>query len=213
MKKNIQNALDSWPNSFIKDTDLAKIIEKSDDARYSFVKRALKANKLIRIRKGLYLIDSKTQQKLPDEFELATLIYQPSIISLESALSYHGLIPEAVYTTTCVSPKRAQEFKTPIGIFKYTRVPTQDFYCEVKRIKTETGVIFIAEPWRALADLIYTKRKSWENLEQLEADLRINDEALINLDIKSIELLSQNYPSPRVRKQLKIFLKEIIKKR
>src|ERR1700733_10924754 len=101
MKKNIRDLLADWPRSFIRDVDIAELLNKTDNARYSIVKRALKAGLLIQVRKGLYLIASKIKQILPDEFELALLIYQPSVISLESALSYHGWIPEAVYTTTC----------------------------------------------------------------------------------------------------------------
>jgi predicted transcriptional regulator of viral defense system len=40
----------------------------------------------------------------------ATRIYQPAYLSLETALSYHGLIPEGVYTLICVSPRKTQEY-------------------------------------------------------------------------------------------------------
>lgn len=211
MRKNISDLLEGWPRIFIHDSDLKIILKTTNDARHSLIKRLLKSKALIRIRKGLYLITSKTKQALPDEFELASLIYEPSFISLESALSYHNLIPEAVYITTCVSPKRAQEFKTPIGIFSYTHVPEQGFYTEVRRVSTQTGTIFVAEPWRALADMIYTRHKIWKNLAQLEADLRIDINELLKFEIQSLELLSEKYASLRVRKQLKKFLNEITK--
>lgn len=212
MKKNIRDTLETWPRSFIRDSDLAKLLQRTVDSRYAVVKRALKAGILVRIRQGLYLIASKVKQKLPDEFELALLMYEPSIISLESALSYHGWIPEGVYTTTCVSPKRAQEFKTPLGVFSYKRVPDQGFYLGVERIATTTGTIMVADPWRALADFMYTRHKSWNTLEELEADLRIDPETLMASDTQLLEKLRENYPSPRVRRGLKKFLREITKK-
>jgi len=213
MKKNLQTILESWPKSFIRDDDLTQLLQTTDDARYALVKRAFKSGKLMRLKKGLYLIVHKIKQILPDEFELALLMYQPSMISLESALSYHGLIPEAVYSTTCVSPKRAQEFKTPIGIFSYKRVPAKGFYAGVSRISTPTGTILIASPWRALADFVYTRRKSWKNLAELEMDMRIDAETLINEDCQTLFILSTSYPSLRVRKQLTIFLNEVTQKR
>lgn len=212
MKTDIRDLLETWPRIFIRDNELAIILNRTNDARYSIVKRALKAKILIRIRKGLYFISNKMKQELPDEFELALFIYEPSIISLESALSYHNWIPEAIYTTTCVSPKRAQEFKTPIGIFSYKHVPEKGFYVGVSRIPRKNAAIFIADPWRALADFIYTNRKSWGNIAQLEADLRIDVDTVIESDIQLLKLLSESYPSPRVRKVLKKFLIEISKK-
>ena len=44
---------------------------------------------------------------------VANRIYQPSYISMETALSYYGLIPEAVYTTTAVSTLKTSTFNTP----------------------------------------------------------------------------------------------------
>ena len=212
MRKNIRDLLQDWPRNFIRDSDLADVLKTTNDARYSLVKRALKAGHLVRMRKGLYLIASKTKHILPDEFELTLLIYEPSIVSLESALSYHSWIPEAVYTTTCVTPKRAQEFTTPIGIFSYKHVPAQGFYEGVSRITTTTGTLLIAEPWRALADFIYTQRKSWENLDELEADLRIDVETAMESDTSLLKKLSENYPSPRVRMVLQKLLESIAKK-
>ena len=128
MEKKLQDLIEEWPQFFIQDSDLALRKKKSDDARYSAVKWALKKGVLIRVRRGLYLIADKIKRSLLDEFELALLIYGPSFVSLESALSYHGWIPESVYTTTCVSTKRAKAFETPIGVFRYKRVPEDQFY-------------------------------------------------------------------------------------
>lgn len=213
MGKDIRDLIEGWPKTFIQDDDLITFFaDKTSDARYSAVKRFLKEGWLVRIRRGLYLIvRNKSEALFVEEFELALLIYGPSFVSLESALSYYGWIPEGVYTTTCVSTKRAKEFKTPIGMFSYKRVPEEMFYTGVERIKTEKGVFFIATPWRALADFIYTRRKSWKNLSELESDLRIDRENFIKSDKKMLELLSKSYPSHRVCRNLKKFLKEISK--
>ncbi len=212
MGKSIRDLIEEWPKCFIQDDDLAMLfMDKTADARYSVVKRIFKEGLLIRVRRGLYLIESKVEPLFIEEFELASLIYGPSFVSLESALSYHGWIPEGVYTTTCVSTKRAKEFKTPIGIFSYKRVPSEKFYTGVDRIKTKKCVFFVATPWRALADFIYTRRKSWKKLSELETDLRIDREVLINSDRKILKILAENYPSRRVSENLKRFLKEIAK--
>lgn len=208
--KKFQDIIEDWSKSFIKDEDLAFLLNKSDDARYSIVKRALKTGLLTKLRRGLYLIANKAKQILPNDFELALTIYGPSFVSLESALSYHGWIPEAVYTTTCVTSKRSKEFKTPLGIFSYKHVPSDQFYLGVERIEIKPNIIILmASPYRALADFIYTRKKTWKNIFELEADLRIENEILIESDQKILELLIENYPSRRVRESLKKFLKNL----
>jgi len=211
MRNDLRDLLEDWPKCFIGNVDLEMLLEKTDDARYSVIKRAVKSGILIRVKRGLYLIFSKLKRSLLDEFELALFLYGPSFVSLESALSYHGWIPEAVYTTTCVCVKRAKEFKTPVGVFSYKRVPVEGFYIGVDRIETGKGIIFVATPWRALADFIYTKRRSWKNLAQLEQDLRIDNDTLIKSDQEQLNLLIEYYPSRRVRESLKRFAKEITK--
>lgn len=213
MKKSFRDLLDEWPRMYIHDRDLARLLKKSDDARYALVKRAIKSQLLIRLRKGLYLIASALKRVLPDEFELALLIYEPSIISLESALSRHGWIPEAVYTTTCTTPKRAQEFKNRYGLFKYVHVPAQGFFNGVARIQSATGIMMLADPWRALADFMYSRHASWKSLADLEADLRIDQDTACESDVELLKDLCERYPSARVRKGLKVFLKEIQKRR
>lgn len=205
----LEHLLSEWPRSFIRDVDLARLLNKTNNARYALVKRALKAKTLVRLRKGLYLIPGNNHDTLPHEFELALHLYQPSYVSLESALSYHGWIPEAVYTTTSVSSKRAQEFKTSLGIFSYKRIPEQSFYMGVERVATAAGIFFIADPWKALADVIYTQKKIWSSLEALEEDLRIEKSIAMGSDVTQLKTLAKTYPSPRVRRQLMLFLLEI----
>ncbi|MFH1832529.1 MAG: hypothetical protein ABH827_07090 [bacterium] len=235
MIKNIRDLIENWPRCFIRDVDLVMLFKnKTNNARYSLVKRAVQEGLLTRVRRGLYLIMRKTEPLFIEQFELASLIYGPSFTSLESALSYYGWIPEGVYTTTCVSIKRAKEFKTSFGVFSYKRVPEEQFYTGVTRIEntrientrigTKNTVFFVATPWRAIADLIYIRRKywkhecstrecstreCWKSLEELGGDLRIDRETFLNSDKEMLKLLAESYPSYHVCKILKRFLKEI----
>lgn len=96
----------NWPKSYISGIDLHYILDKTADSRQAIIKRAVRKGYLIPIRRDLYLI--KNTKGVPlNSFEIAPIIYGPSYVSFESALSYHGWIPEAVRTTTCASVKRA----------------------------------------------------------------------------------------------------------
>ena len=70
------------------------------------IARLVKNGNLIPIIKGLY----ETDQFTPGHY-LAELIYGPSYLSFEYSLSWHGLIPEAVYvytSATCGKKKKKQ---------------------------------------------------------------------------------------------------------
>jgi len=52
-------------------------------------------------------------------FMAANLIYEPSYVSLESALAYYQVIPETVLGVTSISSRRTKEFTSEWGIFQY----------------------------------------------------------------------------------------------
>ena len=72
----------------------------SDVAINSGVARSLKSNDFLRLKRGLFLFSKKLRNGSISKLSIANKLYGPSYVSFESALSYHGLIPEAVYTTT-----------------------------------------------------------------------------------------------------------------
>src|SRR6185295_15367796 len=89
--------------------------------QFSHVKRAISSGEVLHVRRGLYCLANKYQREKLHPLALAQRIYGPSYISLEMALSYHGWIPEAVYTITSVCMDRSREFATPLGPFSFTR--------------------------------------------------------------------------------------------
>lgn len=79
------------------------------------------------IRKGYYIFsDLEINEKVL--FLIANRIYSPSYVSLESALSYYGLIPEAVYAITSISTRKTEKFKTPIAEFFYHKIKPELFF-------------------------------------------------------------------------------------
>ncbi|MES2198779.1 MAG: hypothetical protein V4489_01230 [Chlamydiota bacterium] len=189
-------------------TDLCHILNGSPDSRYGIVKRSVQEGFLIPIRKDFYLIAPSLHNKDPvDVFAIAPIIYGPSYISFESALSYHGWIPEAVRSITCAHPKKSKEFITPIGIFSYKHIPLDAFSLGVTLHEKKGSTLFIAEPWKALADMIYSNKKTWKTLKDLSSDLRIEKESFEDSDITPLEDLIKDYPSLRVQKALKALQK------
>jgi hypothetical protein len=112
---------------------------------------------------------------------------------LESALSFHGLIPEQVYEITSVTTKATRKFATPHGTYSYTRLPLPYYSYGMRSVETGKRQRFlIASPEKALFDKIITTagvefRSRRSVLSYMENDLRIEIDALKNLDIQSME--------------------------
>ena len=185
---------------------------KSEDARKALLKRACQKGDLIRVRNGLYLVGEKKRKAAFSSFEIANFIIEPSYVSLESALSHYGLIPEAVYTTTSVSTNSGLELKTPVGQFSFSYLKTEYFNFGFYRIKDGDRRYLIATPLKALIDYIVLKKKHYKTVEEIEEDLRFdfdefkNYKKFVNKD-KINEMLSL-YKSYR----LQVILKDIRKR-
>lgn len=208
MKTQLTETLYRWPRNWVQDSDLTVLIPGTPDTRYGLVKRALKAGLLKSLKRGLYAIEKPIQEPL-DQFEVAQLIYGPSFISFESALSHHQWIPEAVYTITSATTKRTEEFHTPYGLFSYQHVPTKHFYMGVKRETSGQAVYLMASPWRALSDYLYLYPKNWGTLEDIEADLRVELSILYESDRNELELMVNHYPNHRVKEVLKLIKRKL----
>ena len=196
-----------YEKPYIHDVTLAIILGGSEDRRYSWVKRALKEGSLTRLRRGLYLIGKK-DSPLIDTFEIAQQLYGPSYISFESALSYYGWIPEAVYTTTSATAKRGLSISTPIGMFGFEHTPENQFFMAVERKETKDSVYLIAHPWKALADYMYVRRKKWKSFSEVVEDLRLDESRVETADKAELEEIARYYHSPRVRCFAQMILKE-----
>lgn len=191
------------PTGVFAQSEVAVAVDGSDFSRQGLVKRALANGEILDIRRGLYCLGPRYQKKPISVYGLAQRIYGPSYISLETALSYHGWIPEAVYACTCVSAGRAKEFTTPLGLFSYKRVPQRTFYACVERHTDPNGnTWFMALPAKALADYVYVYRPAWTTIDEASASLRIEADELTGVPPEHLAALVDNYSNHRVRRFL-----------
>jgi predicted transcriptional regulator of viral defense system len=106
-----------------------------------------------KLRRGYYMF---ADTHLDEErlFLIANHLYSPSYVSLESALSYYGLIPEGVYSVTSISSKKTARFQTPVADFVYRNVrPQLLFGYQLKKIGGQGYKI--AEIEKAVLDYLY----------------------------------------------------------
>jgi hypothetical protein len=160
---------------------------------------------IIRVKKGLYIFGDAFRRRPISRELLANLIYGPSYISLEYALSIHGLIPERVETVTSVVYGRSRIFNTPAGRFTYRRIRPEAYSVGMARIEAEGGVAYLAaSPEKALADLIVsdrgTKLASGRAMESYLLDhLRIDGDELHRFDAALVLTIARRYRSRKIR--------------
>lgn len=210
MNQKYISKFQNFPRGYLTDVELGFLLESSPNSRYGKVKRLLKQGNLVHIRRGLYYLTKGFGIDFSlHPFELAQPIYGPSYISLESALSYHKLIPEAVYTVTSVCIKRSKDFKTPLGNFVYLKLPEENFYAEVDLISDGRVSFFMAKPWKAICDYIFCYKKDWSSLDPLVKSLRINIEDLPILTDQEIDTLKEYYHHQRISRFLKCIQRDL----
>ena len=115
-----------------------------------FISRNIKSGLFLKLRNNYYMLKDSP----PSIYLIANKLYQPSYISLESALSHYGIIPEVVYTVTSVTTKPTREFKTPRAVFSYQRIKKAVF-AGYSPVNIEGHIVLLAEPEKALADYLY----------------------------------------------------------
>jgi len=105
---------------------------------------------IVRVKRGLYSFPDA----LPPELYLANKLYNPSYVSREFALSYHGIIPEMVYEITSVTTKATRQFKTLGKIYSYRSIKQSAFTGYT--IEKQRGFTFrIADAEKAFVDTLY----------------------------------------------------------
>lgn len=115
----------------------------------------VKKQRLERIIKGVYKLK---ETEIKDEFLLASYLDESSYVSLESALSFYGMIPEFPYSITSVTIKKTKKFKTNYGILSYRKVKS-DLFFGFKVITGNNYLYRLATPEKALFDFIYLNQR------------------------------------------------------
>lgn len=162
----------------------------------------LKSKDLIRIKKGLYIFGKDYQQRPYSLEVLANLIYGPSYISFEYALSYYGMIPERVSRVTSVCFKRIKQIRTPIGEFIYYYLSPQKFSMGVTWESIDENTHFlIATREKALADCLARQRpfsNEQELLTYLVEGMRIDYNEISSLRQSLLEDIGTFYKNKNV---------------
>lgn len=162
--------------------DILKLFPDEKETTVKIQLHRLGKKKLVTlVKRGLYCFDP---QKI-DELALAGLLYQPSYVSLETALNYYGIIPDVSLSVNSISATTTKRIKNGFGSFSYHKIK-KDLFFGFKAMESPDKITFnIAFKEKALLDYIYIRRISDTH------DLRLN---LKSLDKKIYTKFSKSYP-------------------
>jgi len=170
--------------------------------------------KLIRLKKGLYIVAPDVSGELISVELIANHLYGPSYVSMESALRYYGLIPEKVYTIRSSTTNRSRKFMNIIGTFQYVSVYDDYYSVGINQVRVNNRITFlIASPEKALCDLIITTpHLNFQSAKALE--IYLNED--LRLDMQTFSafnpaIVSQCVETGKKRKALELLLKLLIR--
>jgi hypothetical protein len=145
---------------------------------------------IIQLRRGLYVLGPERRQGPVSLPLFANLLRGPSCVSLDFALSWHGLIPEGVVDVSSITPGRSASVNTPLGRFSYTHVPLS-FYCiGIARMQNPDGTAFLmASAEKAVCDKVALTRNlrifSVQAMRDfLLEDLRLDEQRLTAMNLR-----------------------------
>lgn len=126
-----------------------------------------------------------------------------SYVSLESALSYHQMIPEAALSIVSVSKKTDEEHNNDFGAFRYVAIAPK-LYCGYALITSSIYAsrhIRVATKEKALFDLVYFRPdlRSFEDLDSL----RLRLDGVRPEDVAQYVDLVE---APRIKKRLGVLM-------
>lgn len=144
------------------------------------VNHALAAGELLRLKRGCYVLNPSLSGIKVHGFVVAQHLHPGSFVSFETALAWHGWIPEVVHlVASVVSGRRKSVYSVPLW---------GEFHCVplaqrlghglegVHRHELSGGIGLVASPLRALLDLICWRKIAPESVVKFIEGLRLEPE-------------------------------------
>lgn len=156
--------------------------------------RLKQAGQLIQIRRGLFI----SPEDQPSPRVLSSIIYGPSYLSFQFALSVHGLIPEGVkvYTSASFHKNKQKVYHTPLGDYYYYSLPPNVYPYGIQLEEENGSQYIIASPEKAICDSLYKVHRKAGKIDigkLLLEDWRVEKENLLSLDLDFISFLVPLY--------------------
>ncbi|MGB4333629.1 MAG: hypothetical protein WBJ41_02125 [Chromatiaceae bacterium] len=191
-----------WAGQVISQAQLARLLDGTPQRRYNLVNRALQHGELLQLRRGLYLLAPHLHGRPPHPFVLAQALQPGSYVSFETALSFHGWIPESVPVTLSVLPgrRRLESDLMALGLFRFYPLALRrgHFLAAVDRQVFVDRAGLVAQPLRALLDIVCLRKLEDADIKALLPAMRIDAERLRQTPARTWQALRQVYAHQRL---------------
>lgn len=181
----------------------ASLLQAGDVSRKELsvqLSRWVKSGRLVQLRRGVYAIEKPYRQIEPHPFLVANSLRKNSYVSLQSALAFHGLIPEYVPVCTSVTTGRSEQLETALGVYCYRRISPDYFFGFGQEEVAPNQHSFVAASEKALLDLVYLTPGG--STSPYLRELRLQHTEAI--DIHRLEKLAARMGKPKIRSALQI---------
>ncbi len=169
--------------------------------------RWTKAGRIYQIRRGLYALAPPYRKVKPHPFLVANRMVRGSYVSCQSALEFHGLIPEHTPTVVSVTTSRPGRWKTPLGDFEFRHIK-KTLFSGYQSVEVGGGqTAFVASPEKALLDLVYLQPGA-DDKSYLD-ELRLKN--FEKLDLGILQKLAEKSESPKLVRAAGLIAKLILK--
>lgn len=197
----------------LSERQIERVVDGTAAQRYALVNRALKTHELVRVRRGLYLLAQPFRTEPAHPFVIAQSLAPGSYVSFETALNSHGWIPESVRVTASVVPgRKSSSFEHPVlGTFTFHPLALNHghFLEFIERQEFGSQAALVAQPLRALMDLVCLGKFEWQGLGWLTEGLRIEQRNLERVTRAQIQTLGEIYKQKRTKSFLLALAKEL----
>lgn len=157
------------------------------------------------LKRGLYYFIEKKEFIIAEE--VSFLLYQPSYISLEWALSSYGIIPDITHAITAITTKTTRTFTNDYGKYIYRNLQSKLFFGYTVHT-TSHGKYLLAEPEKALLDYLYLNLGRLDNEDDI-GELRLNyHEITTTINIEKLHRYSELFQNKKLQRIIKIILHE-----
>ena len=201
--------VDEWLKFFKQHTE-KKLFSLSDLAQLTGISKSVLSVQLTRLIKAKVInraaqVWYENPFNTPSNEEISMVIRYPAYISMEYALSKHGILSQSAYTITLITTKLPYVYKTKQTIYEYHQIGKSLFWGYKKE-----GVVLTAEPEKALLDLIYIRHTRSKELSINGIASLTNDMSIDEFNLDKLQKYSEKF-SPKAREtlyQLNILKKE-----
>ncbi len=167
--------------------------------------RWVKKGLLIRLRQGYYTF-AEYMGSSDHAYYFANRIYKPSYISLYTALSFYGIIPETVAQITSVAGLKTARFSNAFGDYIYRSVKESLFFGYDRKDFVNAGTVLFAFAEKAIVDLLYLY--PFYNTEDEMKYLRFDRDVLDDvLDMERLMNFTGRCGEKALEKRIRLFVK------